>query len=403
MKNTYSCIVASGMTIPKLKSGETATNLMKNSIHLALNQLNISDVSLIDGLIAMPSLSEPRFMQGHYLATELDMFRRNNSTIIRTLDVGGASPVSALIQADFMIKYQDCHLVAICSGDAVSTMPTDLFLKSADRDFNSLNKVKNVVPSPVIPNAYDLIAQHFINNGYIKRNHLAMASSILSKNALKHPSAITKSAYSLQDILDSKQIGKVTTILETARRIDGGITILVASNEFAKKHLNSSTYPRIAAYGESSGPLYHDVKNLGNNVFSCRKAFQQAKAMYEKIAQQSLKIDYYSIYDCFPICFLLGIDSVGISSKPGDFIEDIFHRYNENSIQSSDFPINTHGGLMHFGAPWEVPAMYGIVEAVDQLQEKVSSDRQIRNCNTSLVYGNGGIFSSSAIAILTKD
>jgi acetyl-CoA acetyltransferase len=63
------------------------------------------------------------------------------------------------------------------------------------------------------------------------------------------------------------------------------------------------------------------------------------------------------------------------------------------------FPLNTHGGLLAFGAPWEVPAMYNIIEAFAQLTN-AAGPRQIKGAKKALVYGNGGIFSHSAIAIL---
>lgn len=67
----------------------------------------------------------------------------------------------------------------------------------------------------------------------------------------------------------------------------------------------------------------------------------------------------------------------------------------------SFFPVNTHGGLLCYGAPWEVPAMYNIVEAVQQLQGKAFG-RQIRPSRRAVVYGNGGILSASAVAILSQ-
>ena len=65
------------------------------------------------------------------------------------------------------------------------------------------------------------------------------------------------------------------------------------------------------------------------------------------------------------------------------------------------FPINTHGGLLCYGAPWEVPAMYNIIEAVQQLRG-TARGRQLEECRRALVYGNGGIFSASSVAILAK-
>jgi acetyl-CoA acetyltransferase len=63
------------------------------------------------------------------------------------------------------------------------------------------------------------------------------------------------------------------------------------------------------------------------------------------------------------------------------------------------WPVNTHGGLLGFGAPWEVPAMISLVEAVAQLRGEAAG-RQVEGACRALVYGNGGIFSASAVAIL---
>ncbi len=40
------------------------------------------------------------------------------------------------------------------------------------------------------------------------------------------------------------------------------------------------------------------------------------------------------------------------------------------------FNWNTHGGLLGQGAPWEAPAMYSLVEAVEQLRGKATG-RQV--------------------------
>ena len=87
--------------------------------------------------------------------------------------------------------------------------------------------------------------------------------------------------------------------------------------------------------------------------------------------------------------------------KGGAFIELAYSKIlEEKSTRPQDiFPVNTHGGLLAFGAPWEVPAMYNIIEAFVQLQG-CAANRQVRDASRALVYGNGGIFSHSAVAIL---
>ena len=45
--------------------------------------------------------------------------------------------------------------------------------------------------------------------------------------------------------------------------------------------------------------------------------------------------------------------------------------------------------------------MYNIIEAVDQISG-TAEGRQVPSCRRALVYGNGGIFSHSSVAILGK-
>ena len=63
------------------------------------------------------------------------------------------------------------------------------------------------------------------------------------------------------------------------------------------------------------------------------------------------------------------------------------------------FPVSTHGGLLGYGAPWEVPAMYAVAEAVEQLRREAAG-RQLSRARGALVYGNGGVFSAAAVAVL---
>lgn len=135
---------------------------------------------------------------------------------------------------------------------------------------------------------------------------------------------------------------------------------------------------------------------------------------------------------CSPICLVRALEAAGLCAKGegGAYLEKQYTRMVDaiakddakaasngragNSLlndtdshveallaDKSFFPVNTHGGLLCYGAPWEVPAMYNIVEAVQQLQGKAAG-RLIRPCRRAVVYGNGGILSASAVAILSQ-
>ena len=113
------------------------------------------------------------------------------------------------------------------------------------------------------------------------------------------------------------------------------------------------------------------------------------------------------------------IEAVGLAPRGqgGRFIEDAYERLfgscsssqagsqqqqqQQQQQPGSSFPINTHGGLLGQGAPWEAPAMFSLVEAVAQLRGEAEG-RQVPGASRALVYGNGGVFSASAVAILER-
>jgi hypothetical protein len=233
---TKSRIIGVGMTPLMHKSGLSATFLMQNALELALGNAAVR-VRQLDGIIAVPSLAEPRFMEAHYLATRMGILPQKG-VIARTIDTGGAGPISGLLEADKMIRLQGCDLVAVVAGDAVSSLPTDEFLRRADSGCNDSEKS---LPSPVIPSGYDRIAQWHINNKGFTREQLAMVAVLMSRQAVRHPYALTKKPLSLDYVLSADLVAPVTSRLECARRADGAAAIIVASTRFINEQKRSMT------------------------------------------------------------------------------------------------------------------------------------------------------------------
>lgn len=298
------------------------------------------------------------------------------------------------------IRNQGLDLVAVVAGDAVSSLPTDEFLARADA---GVRDPDSSLESPIIPNGYNKVAEWQIANGGVTREQLAMVSVLMSRQAIRHPNALTKKPSSLHEVLESRAVSSVTNVLECARRADGGACIIVASTRFLKDHgMNiEKAGPVVISGSEASGPLY-PPSNIVDEMFSCEEAVNKA---YE-IAQLGVSdIDFFGLYDCFPICFVRAVEAVKLTPKNtgGSWVESMYRLSEKQGgvLSPKQFPVNTHGGLLSFGAPWETPAMYNIIEAVHQLNG-TAKGRQVPNARRAVVYGNGGIFSASAVAILGK-
>ena len=74
-------------------------------------------------------------------------------------------------------------------------------------------------------------------NGHVTREQLAMVSVLMSRQASRHPSAMTQCSRTLQDVLDAPSVGLATSQLECARRADGGAALIVASSDFMDEYL----------------------------------------------------------------------------------------------------------------------------------------------------------------------
>lgn len=384
------------------KLGRPATSLMQEALERALasSGLQLKD---LDGLVTVPSLSHPHFMEAHYLATRIGMLPSTRAKV-KTIDTGGAGPVTALLLASHMVKHEGCNAVAVVAGDAVASMPTAEFLERADQGCRDPN---GSLPSPCIPHGYDRIARWIMQKYSLSREQVAMVPVLMSRQAQRHPMALTKTPHSLDDVLNSKPIAPVTNLLECARRADGGAAVIVASKACIDSRRSSSGLGPVAKNGgivllgggEASGPLFPPPV-IDETMFSCERAAREA---FSEAQLRPSDIDWFGLYDCYPICFLRALAACGLCPKgqAGAWVESLYEKTQSRDYSPSAFPVNTHGGLLAFGAPWEVPAMYNIIEACEQLTNN-AGERQVSGARRALVYGNGGIFSHSSVAILSQ-
>src|SRR3546814_5079494 len=104
-------------------------------------------------------------------------------------------------------------------------------------------------------------------------------------------------------------------------------------------------------------------------------------------------IDVVQLYDAFTINTILFLEDLGFCPKGegGRFVSD------GRIGPGGELPVNTNGG----GLSYCHPGMYGlfaIVEAARQIRGEGAN--QIKDVNTALAHGNGGVLSSQATVIL---
>jgi acetyl-CoA acetyltransferase len=424
------------------RANVSTTAMIGDVLKSALDQAGLTVLDL-DGLVAVPSLSGNHFMEAHYQATALGLFEQMQDQPLQchTLDTGGAGPVSALLHGEQMISSGNSSsgmdVVAVIAADAVGSMTGKQFLNKADDVFfklrDELKLPKDYVICPAIPHGYDRITEHQLlssssSSSSLTRDQLRMTVCLESFHAGLHPESLqsqksastanskqssssssSASYATLSEVRASPLVTNNISQMECARRADGAACLILASNQvLQERNLWKAGIPVVIGGGQASGPLYPPQNITDYTYMSCKQAMDQAYASAGDLSVND--IQYFGLYDCFPICLIRAIEACGLAEDGGggEYVQKQYERLliaiENGTVEAlltdpTFFPINTHGGLLCYGAPWEVPAMFSIVEAVDQLQGQ-SQGRAIDNCQRALVYGNGGVLSASAVAIL---
>eukprot|EP00438_Fugacium_kawagutii_P012519 Skav208179 [mRNA] locus=scaffold2530:121910:124306:+ [translate_table: standard] len=145
------------------------------------------------------------------------------------------------------------------------------------------------------------VAQWLLQRGDLRREQLAMVSVLMSRQAQRHPAALTRQAHSLEEVQWGREDGDASPKLGPVAA-QGGVVILGG--------------------GEASGPLYPPAP-IDESMFSCeaaaRSAFSEAQLVPEDI-------QWFGLYDCYPVCFVRALEACGVTAKGGAWVEEMFHR-----------------------------------------------------------------------------
>lgn len=87
---------------------------------------------------------------------------------------------------------------------------------------------------------------------------------------------------------------------------------------------------------------------VDESLFSCHIAAERA---YRASGLSVENIDFFGLYDCFPICFIQAVEAVGLAPKHGggNWVQNFYDEsesFGGLALRPDKFPVNTHGGLL---------------------------------------------------------
>ncbi len=216
---------------------------------------------------------------------------------------------------------------------------------------------------------------------------LATVSAKNHKNALSNPCSYFDKEYSVDEIMQSKNITEDVRVLDCSFPCNGSAALLLASDELGKKFSDNPI--RITGIGQKTISAGF-TKN--KDLTSMKSVMDSANDAYMMSKKRSEDIDVAEVHDAFSICEIIEAEDLGFADrgKGSKFVKDLY--------ATGDKKINPRGGLIGSGHPLGATGIAQAAEIYQQLQHQAGK-RQINNASVGLVQNMSAGATSSTVLI----
>lgn len=207
------------------------------------------------------------------------------------------------------------------------------------------------------------------------------------RNALDNPNAYFDRDYSIEEIMESKNLTENLRLLDCSMPCDGAGAVLLASDDIIKKFTDKPVW--ITGIGQkalSAGFTKNDLTSMKSITNSSSDAYK----MSDKKASD---VDVAEIHDAFSICEIIELEDLGFANKGFGSV------YVRQLYDTNNRMINPRGGLIGAGHPLGATGIAQTIEICQQLQG-TAGKRQVDNAKTGLVQNMSAAATSSTVLIL---
>lgn len=363
--------------IGQVGPGYNVIDLMAQGITRALDDcgLGLKDV---DGLISSCTQSRTSPLN---LAEYLGMSPRYiDGTII-----GGSSFMFHIQHAMMAIEAGLCEVAVIAYGSTQRSIGRQ---NASVREINPFETPYR----PFLPStAYALAASRHMHEFGTTREQMAEVAVAAREWALKNPVAWEKKPLTVAEVLAARMVSYPFTVRDICLVTDGGGAIVMVSPDRAKSLKKKPVY----VLGQGQCITHANISSMPD--LTVTGALESGRQAYAMAGLAPKDIDVLELYDAFTINTILFLEDLGLCKKGegGAFVSG------GRIAPGGSLPVNTNGG----GLSYCHPGMYGLfllIEAVRQLRGECG-DRQVKDAQTAIAHGNGGVLSSQSTVILGSE
>lgn len=215
------------------------------------------------------------------------------------------------------------------------------------------------------------------------------------QNGSLNPNAHFQTAYTLEDVLNSRLIADPLTLLQCSANSDGAAAAIVCASEVAHRYGGQPI--QIAGYAAGSPRFEPPRRGAQGEVEGFAMDEDDMSGMIERLAKEAYEVtgigpedvEVAQLHDAFSYGEVRYIEDLGFFA-PGEGWRAILDGRTE---LTGDKPVNTDGGLMSRGHPIGASGVAMVAEIVAQLRGQ-AGPRQVagkdgQGPKVGLVHNNG--------------
>lgn len=374
-------IVGIGETRAGRLRGVSALRLTLDACRAAMQDANVLP-SAVDGVLTRNLDMDVTYMHSQYVAKHLGMQPRFTTDI----NLGGATAIAMLEQAALLIGAGVCSAVLCAYGE---NRRTNWAFERHGRIRMGYEDFEECYGLTWGMGPHALAARRHMHEFGTTTRQLGVIAVGQRQFAMRNPDAEFREPLSLEAYEEAPFVIAPLRKYDMAYLSDGGAAVVVAPLDWARDHVADAVSILGLGQANSGEHLAYCANMVASTTTPAREAGER---VFRAAGMTQQDIDLALLYDDTTYGVLVQIEDFGFCEKGegGPFVEA------GRLGPEGGLPVNPHGGHL---SQAHLDGMLHVTEAVRQLRGQAGC-RQIKEARTALVSGFGGVFATSAAAIL---
>ncbi|XP_043520916.1 sterol carrier protein 2 isoform X2 [Frieseomelitta varia] len=229
---------------------------------------------------------------------------------------------------------------------------------------------------------YGTKVEHFVKIAY--KNHL---------HSLNNPYSQFQEKYTLEQIMKSPKVFGPLTKLQCCPTSDGSAAVVLANEDFVRKHRLESQAVEIVAMEMATDPVSTFAEKSCIKLVGYDMTKHAAEKVFTQTSYKPSDVDVIELHDCFSTNELLTYEALGLCppGHGGKLVDAGDNTY------GGKYVINPSGGLISKGHPLGATGLAQCAELCWQLRGKAEK-RQVPNAKLALQH-NIGLGGAAIVAL----